>query len=830
MQGNRSDHRVDRSSRFCWRGLRIRLSLRANAVAEESTSSVARFDFASRNLFRSRIDGLLVIAAVIASGVSWLPASSLAAESQAIEEVVVTARKRGESLRDVPVAISAFTREDIVQQGIKDLEDLSSQTPGLFFSEQGDQRGGRFTSVVRMRGMSINDISPVRQLASVFKDGVFVSGGVSAISMEDVERVEIIKGPQSAYFGRSTFGGAVNFISSAPSMDELGGEINLSAAEDGHYDVAGSIEAPLVSGKLGARLTGRYYTTDGRYTSSVDGGELGAEETRSANLVVAAVPSDALDVTVRLFYGKDEDSLPTTVAIGSDFYNCGPFFDGGKRFICGDVPDIDSDTLGLNTTLEGTARDIFVNNSVASDAIASFPLTLEKRGMERETKRATVAGNYSIPASAYTVSFAAGTSSIEQVRISDTDHTGQDVWVEGNFQDIEDSSFELRLTRDGERANWMVGINIFNMEYLAPTGTTIGWLFPNDFAPNGFFFDQTVSQSDVSTRGLFGSFSYALTDTVTINLEGRFQEDEIEETAPQVALEETFNNFLPRIIVQWQPTDATNLYATFARGNMPGNFNGNIAQFTEEQQQQIIEQTGATEFVDEAELDNFEIGLKQSFLGGRAFLNAAAYFMDWTNQQSRSIAVVDDDTSPAGFRTVPVVVSDAKTDLWGIELEGTLDLGDNWSLRGTYNWAASEIQRFSCLLCERVLGTADVSGNESARFPEHSGSIGAMYVDQLSNDWMWYSRVDAIYLGSAWSEVLNLAEKPESWTVNLRAGIESDVWRLEGFIRNAFDDRTIQTAARSADFTKGNFDITDFVVNVTPAAPRQVGVRLSRRF
>jgi iron complex outermembrane receptor protein len=88
--------------------------------------------------------------------------------------------------------------------------------------------------------MDINDVTPIRQLASVFIDGSYVSGGISSISMEDVERVEIIKGPQSAYFGRSTFGGAVNFISKRPA-DTFGGTINVSMAQDSDYTVSSSL-------------------------------------------------------------------------------------------------------------------------------------------------------------------------------------------------------------------------------------------------------------------------------------------------------------------------------------------------------------------------------------------------------------------------------------------------------------------------------------------------------------------------------------------------------------------------------------------------------------
>lgn len=765
---------------------------------------------------------------VVFAGLALPGSQALAQGASALDEIVVTARKRDESLLDVPVALTAFSAADIEQSGMVSLEDIAALSPGLSFAKQGDTRGGRSESVVRFRGMSINDISPVRQLASVFLDGVYVSAGLAAISLEEVERVEVIKGPQSAYFGRSTFGGAVNFVTRDPSFTDFSGQFNLRAAEDSEYDVSLSLDIPLVEGAWAARVGARYYSTDGRYTSTADGGALGAEETKSLSLTLVGAPNDNVDLRFRAFYAEDDDGLPPTFALGTELHNCGPFFEGGRTYFCGTLPVLTS--VGLNTILDGQARDAFVNNTFNSQAVAASPLTLDSLGMRRKMTRLSLAGDWQVGDTPYLVSFNTGYNWTEQYRMTDTDHTGRQVWVEANFQDIEDKAFEVRLSRDHDRVSWMLGASYFNLEYTAPTGATVGFLYPNDFAPNGFFFDQTVSTSTVKTRGLFGSVSYALTDTVNLSIEGRYQSEKIEEIAPAVALGETFTNFLPRAILQWQPSAETNVYLSLARGNMPGNFNGNVVQFNEQQQQQILEQTGATGFVDEAELDSIELGWKQSLLDGRAYFAAAAYFMKWKNQQNRSVAVVDDPTSPAGFRTVPVVLGDAVTELWGLELEGNFLVTENWSLAATFNWAASEIQRFACDLCIRVIGTDDVSGNSLARFPEYSGTLSATYTAEINADWSWFARGDALYNGKTYPEVLNLAQTPAYWVTNLRAGVESDNWRVEAFVTNLFDDKHYRSGARNADFTTGNFNITNFVINVTPAEPRQFGVRLRYRF
>jgi iron complex outermembrane receptor protein len=175
-------------------------------------------------------------------------------------------------------------------------------------------------------------------------------------------------------------------------------------------------------------------------------------------------------------------------------------------------------------------------------------------------------------------------------------------------------------------------------------------------------------------------------------------------------------------------------------------------------------------------------------------------------------------------------VTAGKTDLWGLEFEGTLQVTDQLSLRGTFNWAASEYKDFECGFCARVIGTVDVAGNETPRFPEYSASAGAEWVDQLTAGMDYFVRTDVIYTGSAWDEAFNLAKTSDYTLVNLRGGLQGERWRAELFVTNLFDDRNYRAAARFTDFTTGTFSLNDFVTNVSPAQPRKIGIRLGYRF
>lgn len=754
-------------------------------------------------------------------------------EAAVFDKIVVTSRKRAETLQDVPLTVTAFSAGAIEDAGIESLEDISQFSPGLFFSNQGNQRGGRSESVIRFRGMDINDVSPTKQLASVFVDGVYVSGGLASLSLESVERVEVIKGPQSAYFGRSTFGGAVNFITRRPSDTPLA-QLKATIAEGDELELTGTVEGPLAGDMLTGRLTARHYETGGRYKSAADGGRLGEERTFSLDGALYFEPTANLSVQLRGFYGEDEDGPPTTFALTRDLHNCGPFFEGGVTYFCGALPKVGDDRIGTNTVLVGDARNIYLNNSRESEGLARGP-GIDGFGIARERMRTSLQVDYDIPGSDITLTSVSFYNTEEQSRILDLDFTTENVWVEGSFQDIEDWGQELRAAGSVGRLDWLVGASYFDLTFETPNGS-IGYLYPNAVFANGFFLDQTIAKDQATTEAVFGSLSYDLTDTITASFEARYQQDTIDEgEVGDIVLEKTFENFLPRLILQWQPSADTNLYATYAKGNKPGDFNSSIIGLTEAQKAEVAEQTGATEFLDEEELQNYELGLKQQFLDGRISGAAAVYFMQWENQQTRTQATITDPNTPAGIRAVPVLISAGETELWGLELEGSARLTDTFTVSGTLNYAGSEYVVFDCGFCERITGDADQSGNQTPRFPEWSGSLSASYVAPLETGLFasaadWFVRTDALYTGKAYDEAVNLAWTEAYWRVNLRAGLETDRWRVELFARNLFDDDSYEAGARFTDFTKGSFDLRDFVTNVTPAEPRQVGLRASVTF
>jgi iron complex outermembrane receptor protein len=340
----------------------------------------------------------------------------------------------------------------------------------------------------------------------------------------------------------------------------------------------------------------------------------------------------------------------------------------------------------------------------------------------------------------------------------------------------------------------------------------------------------------VTTSATFGAINYRITDRVKISLEGRYQEDEIDNGTSNggVKLVKTFPNFMPRVILQFQPTDATNLYATYSVGNKPGDFNEGVADLTEDEKQQVVDQTGGSDFVPEEELDNFEIGWKQRLFDNRASFNIAAYYNKWKNQQTKVPVILYNPDHPnanpiTGTRPIEILVAAGKTDLWGVELDATARVAEGLDVGLTFGWAASEYKEFTCGFVARFTGSTDCAGNSSPRFPEYSGSINGSYVRPLTATWTGFLRGDVVYFGKAYVDESNLAWTDDYTTVNLHVGAETDTLRLDLWARNLFDEEFYVAGARGTDFTNG-FNFNEQGVIVTPDMGRQIGITATLKF
>ncbi|MDX2144374.1 MAG: TonB-dependent receptor plug domain-containing protein, partial [Rhodospirillaceae bacterium] len=412
----------------------------------------------------------------------------------ALEEIVVTARKREESLQEIPIAITAFSADQLQRAGFKDLHELSLNVAGLQYHSLGLAIPGRVNSSIRFRGMDVNSQVPTFQLATLFVDGIYVLGNTESVPFDDVERVEVVKGPQAAYFGRNTFGGAINYIMKTPSTTEFSGQVSATGATYNEYDVSASIDGPLVQDKVAVRAGGRFYTKGAMFTAS-DGGGLGEEQSKSGQATVYVTPTEQFSARARVFIASDSDGAP------AGGYVAGRLNDSctGKtvttkagetvqpiRFICGIVPKIGQAINALggrqiidsNTSIRPAQAllstgdpDFLIKNLIKKPHPAALSVPeLDNIGLERRMLRVSGQMEYEF-AGGMTATAQGGYNEQQASWARDYTFTPRENAYSRDPQDMEDYSLEARVASPQDQdLRWLAGVNYYHQD-LITSGT-----------------------------------------------------------------------------------------------------------------------------------------------------------------------------------------------------------------------------------------------------------------------------------------------------------------------------------------------------------------------
>lgn len=784
----------------------------------------------------------LVLSTVMLSG-------NAVAQNANFDEIIVTARKQAESLLEVPVAVTAFSEADIENIDLSDINNLANFTPGFQYETFGTQVG-RWDNSPTFRAVTTNSAEPTRQTASVFLDGIYITNGVQGINFDDVERIEAIKGPQSAVFGRATFGGALNFITKTPG-DEMAAKLSATAATRGLYEVGGSVEGPIAGDWLKGRISANLRDKQGHYRSTFDGGRVGSEQTWSVAGTAFVEVGSNFDAKLRASYADIEDGPVATSIVGQNFLNCGPsalvgdprfpaLTSGGPLsgntgtapFFCGELPvpasnnvtvvsDNIRDRLLAGETINGTRRTEYGLDRDSINLSAQFNLRFDN-GMELSSLTGY------------------NEDEVNQLRPGEFNTADTPAFYGSGARQFTDFSQEVRLAGNAleDALSWSFGINYVEQELLE--NSAFG-LFSS-----GFLFNRNgaaLNDRGGSTLGFFGNLAYSFNDQLALSLEGRYQEDRVEDassvdTSNPVELKETFTNFLPRAVLEYTPSDDTLVYLSYSEGNLPGGFNrGFAARSVADQARILAVQPFSSETNDEESLKNYEIGVKQRF--DRGSISAAAYYMDRTGQVTRDTVqvrlaadIASGDPDQITFVTQNINVG--SSEVFGLELEGSYLVNDNLSFDGTLAYIESEFKQFRSTTALEIFGNDSVEGNSSARFPKLSGSLSWTYEDELNADWDWYVRNDNTYNGKRYASEVNLAYAPPSFVSNARIGISNDSYRLEAFVTNLTDEDSPTAAVRSTDLAAGR------ARNVGRSSPfafyqglrdkRQFGVRVTANY
>ena len=404
-----------------------------------------------------------------------------------IEEVVVTARKQEERIQDVPLAIRAFTAAEISERGLSDVMDISQFTPGFSFEKLNRYgvQGGGSRPVIRGQSQILGGAN-----ASIFVDGVLYNDSILSFPFEIVERVEVIKGPQAALFGRATFAGAINLITKTGS-NEPENKFSLRVAEHEEGEISFLSRGPLAEDTAFYMAHVRYYTYGGFYRNTLDNQLVGDEESINLNLSLELRPSDSFTARFNLGYGEDDDGAAAVTLQDRTYNNC--FLEIARQYYCGEVVELESTEQNL---------DLF------GDDI----------GLDKTAWRASAQLEWDL--GGFTVRSNTGYFGADSTYGYDVDITSNSTALGGTFNRIAVS----------DRSEWSTELLISTD--LASATRVLGGVYlyqsRRDFREdrlNGRTVDQGEARTD--NWAVFGSVAQDFSDTVTGTLELRYASDKI---------------------------------------------------------------------------------------------------------------------------------------------------------------------------------------------------------------------------------------------------------------------------------------------------------------
>ena len=711
--------------------------------------------------------------------------------SLALQEITVTARKVEESLQDAPVTVTAFTASALEAAGLKNISDISNYTPGLYF--QKDQ-GRRFDRPV-LRGMS--NILGLNNVAS-FIDGAYVGGSIQSTEIQNLERVEVIKGPQSALFGRSTFAGAINYISRQPS-NEFTGKVDATVGDHEEYETGGFISGPIIPDTLLFYAAARYFEKGGEW-KNYDGRSIGGEQSQGASLALTFNATESLRFRARASYDEIDDEAPPNVLQSRFLNNCfltTPPTSNTPAF-CGEVVGgpiaLDLDRLtdpGINAkTLRGNLQFDWNLQGWALAGVFGYSDYQEDRQFDADFQR-----------------FLGGSPPGQTHRLDEN--------VSKEF------SYELRLSSPQEnKLRGLIGVFYLDAEQGAgiddPFTRRRSYPVEQNFQV-GLRTPQIPGIRNVDNLAGFGSLAYDFTDRLTMTGELRVARDEIEQVSPTRTQAAEYKATLPRVIVDFKLNEDVLLYSIGAKGNKPGGFNGNVNLPVDLQS------------YDEESAWNYELGAKTTLLDGRAVFNVAAYFIDWEGQQ------LTNNFQPPVGTPLSFITNVGDVETFGIELDTRIQLTEKLSIDALYSYVSTEYVDGGTPEVTALNGrpqATNIVGNEVPRSPQHQFGASINWRQPAFNDLEFVARLDANYRSKSFVQVDNLQWVGERTLVNLRVGLESDRWTLTAWAKNLADDDTPVGGTRYVDFQNDNVPGPGFPRGyvVTLAPGRQVGLTASYRF
>lgn len=608
-----------------------------------------------------------------------------------LEVVVVTAQRRSESLQDVPIAISALDARTLREGGYVDVEDLSGQVPNL----QVSALWGTSAPKIFMRGVGNNNFNQTAESkVASYVDQVYLGAPSGQLfQMFDLERVEVLRGPQGTLYGKNATGGAISVASRTPTAIP-GGYARLGFGNYDAIEAEAAINVPL-SDTVQTRTAATYRKRDGYVTDLGTNEKVNDADQWAARSIWRFKPSDDLEVLLNVHGGASSSTHnnsthrglfdPAALALGQTVrLPSAQIIAGGGVDILG-YRDPNADPY-VNTYGTPTFADIdlFGTSLLANIGLGDYTLT-SITGYERSKRHVLQEGN-GAPSTIFTID-----------------------WGPSDFQQL---SQELRITSpDDARFKWVAGLFVFD-----ESGEVNNFyrLTSVNFALGFDAFDQFYEQN-TRDYAAFGQGTLELTDTLSLTLGARYtyEERDIDHVTyigdenrnhilafVDVDLEESWSEWSGRIALDYKPSASLMFFASVNRGFTTGGFNTGA----------FNDPVGAAEIFDPEILTSYELGMKSTLFSERVRFAATTFLYDYKDLQVFTF-------TPSGQQFIENA-SDAKAS--GLELELQALLTDRLEVTASAGLLRTEYENF-------VRGSENLSGNRMIGAPEEQFALGFRY-------------------------------------------------------------------------------------------------------
>ncbi len=735
----------------------------------------------------------------LCADVAW---AQVAADTGGLEEIIVTARKRQESMQDVPASISALSAGDLARRFDSDVRDFAGSSPNIVIDDTQQGPGG--VAAIYIRGVGVADIEKsVDPAVGVVFDDVYIgqSSG-SLLKAIDIDRVEVLRGPQGTLFGRNATGGIINLARSRPTYD-LTGKARVTYGRFDTLKVEGVASTGL-SDKVAVKVSGAYEKSDGYFYNRFYDQPGQRSEFYAIAGALLFEPTDNLRFQISYDHQSTKQDPPQLVAINrpTDLF-CTAYAQ------CSPSPGVP------------TSGDPYVSVSNGRlEKNATFKLDM-----------AVAKATYDL-SSDMQLDYIFGWLKTNETIHQDFDSAPLTLYHTDRPARWRQTTNELRLTKGGTGPlSFVLGAYLWDSRYTINLKNYIGFVPGVPLLTSA----QDVTQTNKSWA-IYGEADYKLFDKLTLTLGARYTKDKktslvndkpifiygsLVEANPVAVIQPSlaggqivmtspvkanWSKFTPRVSLRYAFTDDTMAYALWSRGYRGGGFNGRPATIG-----------AATVPYDPETLDNYEVGFKTQFAGGRVRLNGAAFMMKYKDMQQDLDVPAPGTSTGRENRTINASSAEFK----GVELDLTAQLNRNLRLNGNVGYLDAKYKNFTGDIFST--GTpVDATFLKIRRAPKWTWSAGATYETDIGDNASAWITGDVHYIGPHEITFLN--------NPNLRNGGQ---YLVDASINARFNKTTVSVFGKNLADEKGwtiGYDVQNIWSYAAPRPRRTYGVAVTQTF